>query len=186
MVLLMGPVFGLPIALLPIHILWINLVSDGLPAISLSYEKAEKNIMERPPRPPQENVFGMGRGLHMVWVGVLMAGVVLITQAWAINNGLHWQTIVFNVLSLSQMGHLIAIRSERQSIFTLGFLSNRRLAAAVLLVLILQFAITYAPFLQRIFKTESLDRNELLLVTAASSVVFIFVEIEKVFLRKKY
>ncbi|WP_448104435.1 cation-translocating P-type ATPase [Pedobacter panaciterrae] len=186
MVLLMGPVIGLPIALLPIHILWINLVSDGLPAISLSYEKAEKNIMERPPRPPQENVFGMGRGLHMVWVGVLMAGVVLITQAWAINNGLHWQTIVFNVLSLSQMGHLIAIRSERQSIFTLGFLSNRRLAAAVLLVLILQFAITYAPFLQRIFKTESLDRNELLLVTAASSVVFIFVEIEKVFLRKKY
>jgi len=75
--LLLGPLLGLPIALLPIHILWINLVSDGLPAISLSFEKAEKNIMTRPPRLPQETVFANGNGLHMIWVGMLMACAAL-------------------------------------------------------------------------------------------------------------
>lgn len=186
LVLLLGPMIGLPIALLPIHILWINLVSDGLPAISLTYEKAEMNIMERPPRSPKESIFDKGRGLHMLWVGILMAGIVLITQAWAIKNELHWQTIIFNVLSISQMGHLIAIRSENQSIFTLGFFSNGRLLAAVLLVLILQLAITYSPLLQPIFKTESLNVKEFFLVTTASSIVFLTVEIEKIFLRKYF
>ncbi|WP_449436899.1 HAD-IC family P-type ATPase [Pedobacter steynii] len=186
LVLLLGPMLGLPLALLPIHILWINLVSDGLPAISLTYEKAEMNIMKRPPRSTKEGVFDNGRGFHMLWVGILMAGIVLITQAWAIKNELHWQTVVFNVLSISQMGHLIAIRSENQSIFTLGFFSNGRLFAAVLLVLILQLAITYSPLLQPIFKTDSLNVNEIFLVTAASSIVFITVEIEKIFLRKHF
>ncbi|MFN7793771.1 MAG: HAD-IC family P-type ATPase, partial [Cyclobacteriaceae bacterium] len=87
--LLIGPIIGLPIALLPIHILWINLVSDGLPAISLSFEKAESNIMNRPPRPQQQSVFGNGRGIHMLWVGMLMAGIALSAQSWAINHGLH-------------------------------------------------------------------------------------------------
>src|SRR5674476_515440 len=91
--LLLGPIFGLPVALLPIHILWINLVTDGLPSISLSFEKAEKNIMNRPPRPPQQSVFANGRGMHMIWVGMLMAGIALSAQSWAISHGLHWQTI---------------------------------------------------------------------------------------------
>lgn len=183
--LLLGPMIGLPVALLPIHILWINLVSDGLPAISLSFEKAEKDIMNRPPRPPQQSVFSNGRGLHMIWVGMLMAGIALSAQAWAINHGLHWQTIVFNVLCLSQMGHVLAIRSERQSLFGAGIFSNKPLLAAVFIALLLQAAVTYIPFLQPVFETEALTLHEFLLVGAASSLVFIAVEIEKMISRMR-
>ncbi len=182
--LLLGPMFGLPVALLPIHILWINLVSDGLPAISLSFEKAEKDIMNRPPRPPQESVFANGRGLHMIWVGMLMAGIALAAQSWAISHGLHWQTIVFNVLCLSQMGHVLAIRSEKYSLFTIGIFSNKPLIAAVTIALLLQFLVTYVPLLQPIFKTESLTLYEFLLVGASSSLIFFAVEIEKIFTRR--
>ncbi|MBK7377217.1 MAG: cation-translocating P-type ATPase [Ferruginibacter sp.] len=183
--LLLGPMIGLPVALLPIHILWINLVSDGLPAISLSFEKAEKDIMNRPPRPPQQSVFSNGRGMHMIWVGMLMAGISLSAQAWAINNDLHWQTIVFNVLCLSQMGHVLAIRSEKRSLFSIGIFSNKPLILAVMIALLLQFVVTYTPFLQPIFQTESLSLYEFIIVGASSSLVFIAVEIEKVISRKR-
>jgi P-type Ca2+ transporter type 2C len=183
--LLLGPMMGLPVALLPIHILWINLVSDGLPAIALSFEKAEKNIMNRPPRPPQESVFSNGRGVHMIWVGMLMAGIALSAQGWAISHGLHWQTIVFNVLCLSQMGHVMAIRSQTQSLFGAGLFSNKLLIGSVAIVLLLQFAITYTPFLQSVFQTEALTLNEFLLVGVLSSLVFFAVEIEKIISRRK-
>ena len=183
--LLLGPLIGLPVALLPIHILWINLVSDGLPAISLSFEKAEKNIMNRPPRPPQQSVFSNGRGLHMIWVGMLMAGIALSAQSWAISNDLHWQTIVFNVLCLSQMGHVLAIRSEKRSLLSIGLLSNKPLIGAVMIAMLLQIVVTYTPFLQPIFQTEALTLNEFILVGAASSLVFLAVEIEKAIFRNK-
>lgn len=183
--LLLGPIFGLPVALLPIHILWINLVTDGLPAISLSFEKAEKDIMKRPPRPPQQSVFANGRGLHMIWVGLLMAFVTLAAQAWAIKNGLHWQTIVFNVLCLSQLGHVLAIRSEKQSFFSAGIFSNKMLIASVILALVLQFVLTYMPVLHPIFQTESLTLREFTIVCILSSLVFCAVEIEKIFSRRR-
>ncbi|HSB94324.1 MAG TPA: HAD-IC family P-type ATPase, partial [Flavitalea sp.] len=177
--LLMGPILGLPVALLPIHILWINLVSDGLPAISLSFEREEGNIMNRPPRPPGQSVFSNGRGMHMIWVGMLMAAVSLGSQAWAIENGLHWQTIVFNVLCLSQMGHVLAIRSEQASFFNKQVFSNPALIFSVVIACILQGLVTYVPAFHPIFHTQSLSLKELLLVCAASSVVFFAVEIEK-------
>ena len=183
--LLLGPIFGLPVALLPIHILWINLVTDGLPAISLSFEKAEKDIMKRPPRPPQQSVFANGRGLHMIWVGLLMAFVTLAAQAWAIKNGLHWQTIVFNVLCLSQIGHVLAIRSEKQSFFSSGIFSNKMLIASVVLALVLQFVLTYIPVLHPVFQTESLTLKEFTVVCILSSLVFVAVEIEKMFSRRR-
>lgn len=183
--LLLGPMIGLPVALLPIHILWINLISDGLPAISLSFEKAEKDIMSRRPRPPQQSVFANGRGLHMIWVGILMAGITLSLQGWAIRNDLHWQTIVFNVLCLCQMGHVLAIRSENQSLFKIGLFSNKPLIGAVLIAFLLQFIITYVPFFQPIFQTEALTLNEFLLVGAASSLVFFAVESEKAIFRRR-
>jgi Ca2+-transporting ATPase len=185
LILLLGPVIGLPVALLPIHILWINLVSDGLPAIALSFENAEKKIMQRPPRPPQQSIFANGLGIHIIWVGMLMACVSLLLQAWAIKNDLHWQTIVFNVVCLSQMGHVLAIRSESRSLFSIGLLSNKPLFAAVLLTFLLQFLITYIPFLQSVFKTQSLSLNEFVLVGVASSLVFFAVEIDKAISKRK-
>jgi Ca2+-transporting ATPase len=184
-ILLSGPLIGLPVALLPIHILWINLISDGLPAISLSFEKAEENIMKRPPRPPQESIFANGMGLHIIWVGLLMAGIALSLQAWAIKNDLHWQTLVFNVICLSQMGHVLAIRSESGLLFSRKIFSNKPLMGAVLLTCIVQLLITYVPFLQTAFKTQSLSMNEFIVVAVASSLVFFAVEIDKAFKRKR-
>jgi Ca2+-transporting ATPase len=184
--LFIGPIVGLPLALLPIHILWINLISDGLPAISLSFEKSEENIMNRPPRPPQESVFANGRGMHIIWVGLLMAGIALATQYIAIKNNLHWQTIVFNVLCLTQLGHVLAIKSEKKSLFSGGFLSNIPLIAAVLLSIMLQGIVTYTPFFQPIFKTESLTPLEFVFVVGSSTVVLFAVEIEKAVNKKKH
>ena len=182
--LLVGPIIGLPVALLPIHILWINLASDGLPAIALSFEKAEKDIMDRPPRTPGESVFSQRRGVHTIWVGMLMAAIALSVQAYAIAHDLHWQTMVFNVLCLSQMAHVLAIRSERQSLFTIGIFSNKPLIASVILVFMSQAVITYVPFMQRIFNTESLTIYEFLAVGAISSIIFFAVEAEKLFKRR--
>ena len=177
--LLIGPMIGLPVALLPIHILWINLVSDGLPAIALSFEKAEKEIMNRPPRPSTQTVFANGRGIHIIWVGMLMAGIALLTQAWAIEKGFHWQTIVFNVVCLSQMGHVLAIRSDNQSAFSKDSFSNPLLFGAVIVTILLQFVVTYFSFFHPIFHTENLSIAELMIVISASSIVFFAVEIEK-------
>ena len=120
----------------------------------------------------------------MIWVGILMAGIALSIQGWAIRNDLHWQTMVFNFLCLSQMGHVLAIRSETQSFFKVPLLSNKLLIGSVLLTCILQLAITYIPFLQSIFKTESLSMKEFALVGAASALIFVAVEIEKLVRRK--
>ncbi|RYY95683.1 MAG: cation-translocating P-type ATPase [Chitinophagaceae bacterium] len=183
--LLLGPLIGLPVALLPIHILWMNLVSDGLPAIALSFEKAEHDIMERPPRPAREGLLSAGRGLHMLWVGLLMAAISLTVQHFALRSGAHWQTMLFNVLFLSQMAHVMAIRSERRSLFAIGVGSNKPLLAAVLLSIGMQLAVTYLPFLQRVFHTESLRVGELAIVVGASALVFVAVEFEKLLLENR-
>lgn len=181
----LAPFLGMPIPLLPIHILWINLVTDGLPGLALAVEPEEKGLMQRPPRPPHESIFAQGMWQDILWVGLLMAGVTLITQAWAYRTGhAHWQTMVFTVLTLSQMGNVLALRSERESFFTLGPLTNLPLLGAVLLTFALQMCTIYIPALNQIFKTEPLDLAELVLCLALSSVVFVAVEIEKWFIRQ--
>jgi Ca2+-transporting ATPase len=182
----LAPFFGLPIPLLPIHILWINLVTDGLPGLALTAEPGEKGIMERPPRHPQESIFAHGLGTHIVWVGLLMGAASIITQAWSIRTGFaHWQTMVFTVLCLSQMGHVLAIRSERESLFSQGLFSNKPLVGAFLLTLVLQMATIYVPLLNPVFKTEPLTAAELGFTLVMSSVVFVAVEVEKFFLRRR-
>ncbi len=185
--LFFAPLVGLPIPLLPIHLLWINLVTDGLPALALSVEPAEGDVMNRPPRHPRESIFAHGMGLHVVWVGLLMACIILFVQSWSIRAGnMHWQTMVFTVLCLTQLGHVLAIRSERESLFKLGLLSNKYLLGAVLLTFALQMATIYVPSLNPIFKTAPLTIGELLLALAMSSIVFIAVEIEKSIKRRRY
>ena len=178
--LFLAPFLGLPIPLLPIHLLWINLVTDGLPGLALTAEPAEKDVMRRRPRHPQESIFAHGLGIHILWVGFLLGGVTILTQAWAFHTGhSHWQTMVFTVLCLSQMGHVLAIRSEKESLFRQGLLSNKPLLGAVILTFILQLATIYVPFLNPVFKTEPLSLSELLFALAMSSVLFVAVEIEK-------
>jgi Ca2+-transporting ATPase len=182
--LFLAPFLGLPIPLLPIHILWINLVTDGLPALALSMEPEERNVMTRPPRHPGESVFSGGLGYHAVWVGLLMAGVVLSLQAWAIHAGdAHWQTMVFATLCMLQLGHVLAIRSEKQSLFVQGIFTNKPLLLSVVATFLLQIATIYVPFLNPVFKTVPLTMKELGIVLVLSTSVFIAVETEKLFKR---
>jgi len=181
----LAPFLGLPIPLLPIHILWINLVTDGLPGLALAAEPSEKDIMKRPPRHPQENIF-TGMWAQILWVGLLMGSVSIFTQAWAIKTGFaHWQTMVFTVLCLSQMGNVLALRSEKESIFTQGFFSNKPLVGAFVLTVALQMATIYVPFLNPVFKTQPLSPDELLITLGLSSTVFFAVEAEKWWKRRR-
>jgi len=181
----LAPFFGLPIPLLPIHILWINLVTDGLPALALTAEPAERGIMRRPPRPMQESIFAHGMWQHMLWVGLLMAALTLFTQAWAFHTGhAHWQTMVFTVLTLTQLVHVMAIRSEKESLFVIGLFSNRPMALALSVTFLLQMATIYVPALHPIFKTEALDAGELAACLVTSGVVLLAVELEKWLVRR--
>ncbi len=177
----LAPFFGLPIPLLPIHLLWINLVTDGLPGLALAGEKPEKDIMSRPPRDTKENLFAHGTGYHIVWVGLLMAGITLSAQAWAVGAGKQeqWQTIVFTVLAFTQLAHVLAIRSERQFLISQGIFTNLPLLGAVLLTVVLQLGVIYLPFANEIFKTKPLTLNELLVCVGAAAVLFHAVEAEK-------
>jgi len=184
-VLFLAPYLGLPIPLLPIHILWINLVTDGLPGLALVVEPGERGLMTRSPRPPNESIFAHGLWQHMVWVGLLIGAVSLIAQAWAYHEVTNtWQTMVFTTLTFAQLAHVMAIRSERESLFTIGVFSNLYLIGAILLTILLQLATIYLPVLQPIFKTQPLSLNELLICCGLASVVFVAVEIEKWMVRR--
>jgi Ca2+-transporting ATPase len=183
-VMLLAPFLGMPLPLLPLQILWVNLVTDGFPALALGAEPAERDIMRRPPYHPSESIFGGGLGRHILWVGVLMALVALGTGHWYWNAGdSRWQTMVFMVLILSQLSHVLAIRSRQESTFRIGLLSNKPLLGAVALTLLLQLAVVYVPLMQRVFQTVALSVADLALSLALGSVVFWAVEIEKWFMR---
>ncbi|MDF2157099.1 cation-translocating P-type ATPase [Algoriphagus sp. CAU 1675] len=181
----LAPVLGLPIPLLPIHILWINLVTDGLPALALAGERSEKNVMKRPPRKPQESLFSDGVGYHIIWVGILMAGLTLFTQYWSLETGKeHWQTMVFAVLSFSQLAHVMAVRSDHTFLYRQGFFSNMPLLIAVSMTMVFQLAVIYLPSFNYLFKTQALSLEELIFCFSMALILFHAVELEK-FVRRK-
>ena len=178
-VMVLAPLLGLPLPLLAVQILWINLVTDGLPALALGVEPAERDTMRRPPRRPSEPIFAHGLWQHAIWVGLWMAAVTLAIQFGALEQGWPWQTMVFTTLALLQLGHALAIRSERASLFALGLRSNLPLTIAVVGTILVQLALLYVPVLQPIFGTEALTAEQLLIVLAASTLGFVAVELEK-------
>ena len=182
--MLLAPLFGLPLPLLAVQLLWVNLVTDGLPAVALGVEPAEPGTMRRPPRPPAESIFGRGLWQHALWVGLLMAGVGLAVQSTARAMGWEWRTMVFSTIALLQLGHALAIRSERESLWTLGLRTNPSLLVAVLFTIGLQAMVVYVGPLQSLFGTKGLAAVEVAVTLAASTVVFGAVEIEKAVLRR--
>jgi Ca2+-transporting ATPase len=185
-VMLLAPFLSMPLPLLPIQILWVNLVTDGLPALALSMEPAERNTMQRPPHPPNEHIFARGLGRHILWVGLLMGVVVLgVGYGYWSAGRAQWQTMVFLTITFAQMAHVLAIRSERDSLFHIGLWSNKPLLGAVALTFGLQLALVYVPFLQRFFSTMELSAADLAIGLAASSVIFWAVELEKWILRRR-
>jgi Ca2+-transporting ATPase len=175
-----APFLGMPLPLLPLQILWINLVTDGPPALALSVEPAEPDVMRRPPYPPVETVLSRGMGWYVVAVGSFMGllSLGLGYAYWRAANP-HWQTMVFTSLTFAQMAHILVIRSERVSLFKLGLRSNTLLLAAVALTIVLQLAVVYLPFLQQVFQTSALPAKDLVLCVLLSSTVAVAVETAK-------
>ena len=184
--LFLAPFMGLPIPLLPIHILWINLVTDGLPGLAYTAEPAESGSMNRAPRPTDESIFAHGMWQYIVWVGLLIGGISIAAQAWSIAQEYeYWQTIVFTVLTLSQLFHSLAVRSETTSLFSLGLLSNKPMLLAVSATILAQMTVIYVPAFNSVFHTQPLPLFDLLVCFAASTLVLSIVEIQKFFLRLK-
>jgi len=175
-----APVLGLPLPLLPVQILWINLLTDSAPALALAFEPASPRVMARPPRPPGEGLFAGGLAWHVAWVAALMAGVCLLVEGSALAGGhAAWRTIVFSVLCLSQLANALAARSEHVPLWRLGVFSNRPLIASVAAIAALQAAVVYAPPLQRIFGTTGLSAGEAAVTVGASLVVYLAIELSK-------
>ncbi len=184
-VMALAPFLGLPLPLIAIQILWINLVTDGAPALSLGVEPAHPHAMQQAPRRPGASILGEGLWIHAIWVGLLMGGVTLAVQYGAIAAGWHWQTMVFTVLAFLQLAHAMAVRSERASTFRLGFRTNMPLLVTVVVTAVIQMAFVYLPVLQPIFETEALGPAELLVVALVTPIPFVVVEIEKAFVRRR-
>jgi Ca2+-transporting ATPase len=173
----LAPFLGMPLPLQPVQILWVNLLTDGLPALALTTEREEADIMRRPPRPPGESVFAGAVWQRVVVMGWLIAGLCLVVQAYGIANDMaHWQTMVFTVLTFSQALLALAFRSDRESIFAIGILSNPAMVGSVLLVVSLQLAIIYLPTLQPVFGTSALSLGELAVCSSAALLVLAVVE----------
>jgi Ca2+-transporting ATPase len=185
-VMLLGPMIGMPIPLLPLQILWMNLVTDGLPALALGVEPAEKNVMKRPPYTSTESVFGRGMLTFILGMGAVMSLVSLVVGLIAYRMGVEtWQTLLFTTLIFSQLAVALEARSEQESLFKTGLLTNRSMVWAILLTVALQLAVIYLPFFQHIFDTQALSSIELLAAFLASLVVLLVVEIWKLFSRRR-
>jgi Ca2+-transporting ATPase len=187
----MASILFLPLPLLPLQILWINLITDGFPALALTVEPKEAGLMDRKPRDPKAGVLSGGIGVHIAWVGILMTVGTLSLFVWSLQNTAsdpeHRQarTLAFYVLTMFQVFHVLAIRVERKSVFTEGFFRNRHLIFAVLLTVGLQLMVIYLPFFQVAFRTVPLAAGELILATLIGSSVFFAVEFEKWLRRRR-
>ncbi|MDX1978170.1 MAG: cation-translocating P-type ATPase [Pseudanabaenaceae cyanobacterium bins.68] len=180
-----APLLGLPeVPLSPLQILWMNLVTDGLPALALAIEPPEPGIMERPPFNPQESIFARGLGFYIVRIGLVfgLINIVLMLlayyhpeQTWRA----HWKTIIFTTLCLSQMGHALAVRSDTRLLVEINPWSNPYLLAAVFFTSLAQMALLYIPWLSQFFDTAPLNLPELWTCLIFSSLVMIWLEIEK-------
>ncbi len=181
-----APLLGLGgVPLSPLQILWMNLVTDGLPALALALEPAEPNVMSRPPYSPRESIFARGLGLYMLRIGIVFAIIAIALMVWAYNydnadgNPDRWKTMVFTTLCLAQMGHALAVRSDIKLTAQMNPFSNPYVLGAVTLTTILQLLLIYVAPLRNFFDTHFLTPTELAICFGFSMLMFVWIELEK-------
>ncbi len=179
-VMIIGPFLGMPIPLLPLQILWMNLVTDGLPALALGVEPAEDDVMDRPPRSASETIFGGGVVQYIGWFGALMAALSLLVgwYAWQAEDPA-WQTMLFTTLIFSQLALALEVRTERRSLFSTSLFSNRAMLVSVFIGVAAHFALIYLPVAQRIFGTVALNPTDLLISVSAAVAIIAVAELWK-------
>jgi P-type Ca2+ transporter type 2C len=177
---------GWPVPLVAIQILWINLVTDGLPALALAMEPPDRDVMRRPPRPPHEPVLTLRRGALIVLQGTLIAATTAF-GFWYVYQGrpealAEARTIAFCILAFSQLFFSFSCRSDRYTLLQLGLLTNPHLLAAILVSGLLQFSVVMLPVARPVFEVSSHLAHEWLLVLVLSLVPVTIVEVGKLLL----
>ncbi|MEM9541042.1 MAG: cation-translocating P-type ATPase [Cyanobacteria bacterium P01_E01_bin.42] len=185
-----APILGLSgVPLTPLQILWMNLVTDGLPALALAVEPASPHVMKEPPHSPDESIFARGLGSYIVRIGIIFSIFTIALMMFAYRESLatdnpeSWKTMVFTTLCLAQMGHAIAARSFSRLTVEMNLFGNPALLWAVVVTTTLQFAMVYVPFLRDFFGTQVLTAKQLWICLGFSSLMFVWVELEKLVVR---
>jgi P-type Ca2+ transporter type 2C len=189
-VVLLAPLFGIVIALLPLQLLWLNLLTDGLLGLGLGVEPAGKGVMNRPPRSPKESFFGRRMGWHVAWVGGLIGflalGLGLLYHDPGNPGDMKWQTMMFTSLAFLQVGQALGSRSSRESLRSLGLFSNRSLLLLILVTIGLQLMILFVPFFHLFFGITPLNTLDLLLCTGLGVFLLTVLEAEKWSMRLRH
>ncbi|HJS19420.1 MAG TPA: HAD-IC family P-type ATPase, partial [Anaerolineales bacterium] len=186
LVMLLAPFLGKPIPLLPLQLLWLNLLTDGLLGLGIGVEKAESDTMKRAPYSPDESIFSRGAGAQVVWVGVLIGGLALtLGSGYYFSGRQEWQTMIFSFLAFAQIFQALASRSNRDSFFRMGLRGNPALAGMALLVFGLQLLVIYVPSLSTFFSVTPLSGADLLIAIGTGSIVLFAIELEKV-IKKRF
>jgi P-type Ca2+ transporter type 2C len=188
-----APLMGLGgVPLSPLQILWMNLVTDGLPALALAVEPPEPNVMERAPFDPKESIFARGLGSYMIRIGIVFGTLTIIMMYIVYNyttapsyprDHATWKTMVFTTLCLAQMAHALAIRSNTQLLIEISPFTNPYLILAISVTTLLQLALVYVPPFQSFFGTHPLDLLELGICVGFSLLMLVWIEGEKLFAR---
>lgn len=182
--------------LLPIHILWVNLVTDSLPALALGMEAAEPGVMKQPPRDPDEGIFSKGTGVRILLQGIFIGVVTLISYVYGVNYGktrgmsfeeyeILGRTMAFFTLSLSQLVHAFNNRYETKSVLVNGIFNNKYLDLAAIASFIIQLIVLASPFLRNVFKVTLLNGEQIMVVAVCSIAPLFAVEIAKLITKQK-
>ena len=180
LVMLAAPLFGINVALRPLQLLWLNLLTDGLMGLGLGLEPAEADTMRKPPRMPDAPVLDRASRVHIGWVGVVIAATTLGLGALYVNpaqpEDTTWQTMIFAALGFTQIGHALGLRASGRPV--LSFRSNPIMAALTLVTLALQLGAIYLPFMDRFFDLTPLSLKDLGIAFAMGVLTWAGVQVE--------
>jgi len=183
---------GVPMT--PLQILWMNLVTDGIPALALAVEPGRPSVMQAPPKDPEESIFARGLGNYILRQGIVLAIVSVTLMVWsfgythAVSDGVldprRWKTMVFTTLCLAQMGHAIAIRSNTRLAIEMNQLDNPFMLLSVTVTTVLQLLLIYLPPLRNFFGTFYISGLELAICLGFSILILVWIDLEKLFIRR--
>ena len=190
LVIFLAMLFGWPIPLRPIQLLWLNLVTDGAPALALGLEEGDPDIMQRPPRPPKEPVINQDMLIGIVVQSIVMTAAILVAFWYGLerfpDNLEAAQTVAFTTMVVSELLRAFTARSEYYSLTSIGIFTNKWMLYAVGSSLALLLAVLYVPFLQEFFGTVALSARDWLVMTPLFVVASVAAEVTKVYLRSRW
>ncbi|MER6583083.1 cation-transporting P-type ATPase [Nonomuraea sp. NPDC001023] len=173
-VMVLGPFLGLPLPLLPAQILWINLLTHGLPGVALGGEPTVPGTMSQPPRPPGQSIMGAGLWQRVLRIAVVLTAVTLGVAVWGSMTGRPWQSMAFFALGATQLGVALGTRTRP------GTLANPMLLLAVAGAFVLQLAGIYLPPLRELLGTRPLSPGDLLIVVALSTLGYAAARLDRI------